>query len=280
MKVLVTGVRGQLGFEVVNQLQQQQVVCCGIDVQEVDLTDDKAVKAYVLDYQPDIIVHCAAYTAVDKAEEETELCEKVNFGGTKSLVEAAKQLDAKFMYISTDYVFPGDGQRPYEVDDPTGPISQYGKTKWMGEQVVRQQLTKYFICRVSWTFGENGANFVKTMLRLAKTNPKISVVNDQIGSPTYCKDIAKLVCDMIMTDKYGTYHVTNEGFCSWYDFAVEIFQQAGIDVTVVPVDSSQFPTKAVRPKNSRMSKQALSDNGFERLPTWQDALGRFLKNII
>lgn len=279
MKVLVTGVKGQLGFDIVNLLKEQGVECRGVDIDDFDLTDEGAVRTYVLDYAPDTIVHCAAYTAVDRAEDEKELAQKVNYNGTLYLAKIARELDAKFMYFSTDYVFPGTGDRPYEVEDQTGPTNQYGITKLMGEQAVRETLSKYFICRISWVFGENGNNFIKTMLRLAKTHDTITVVNDQIGSPTYCKDVAKLACEMIRTEKYGTYHVTNEGLCSWYDFAVEIFRQAGVTVQVLPTDSAHYPTKATRPQNSRMSKKSLAENGFALLPTWQDALGRFLKNI-
>lgn len=279
MKVLVTGVKGQLGFDIVNLLNAQNVECRGVDIDDFDLTDRAAVLKYTLDYAPDTIVHCAAYTAVDRAEDEKELCEKVNFLGTQNMVEAAKQLDAKFVYFSTDYIFAGTGDQPYEIDAPKAPINQYGYTKYLGEEAVVKELDKYFVCRISWVFGENGANFIKTMLRLSETKDKLTVVDDQIGSPTYTKDITVLVCDMIRTDKYGIYHVTNEGYCSWYDFAKEIFKQAGVSIQVDPVNSSQYPAKAKRPFNSRMSKQSLIDNGFDLLPTWKDALSRFLKNI-
>ncbi len=279
MKVLVTGFNGQLGYDIVNLLKSQNVECVGVDINDFDLTDEKSVRDYVLNYNPNVIVHCAAYTAVDKAEDDRELCYKVNVDGTRYLAKVAKELDAKFVYFSTDYVFPGTGTQMYKEDDQTGPTNQYGITKLKGEEAVKELLEKYFICRISWVFGENGNNFIKTMLRLSETRDKLTVVNDQIGSPTYCKDVAKLVCEMIKTEKYGTYHVTNEGLCSWYEFACEIFKQAGRNITVEPVDSTAFPVKAERPKNSRMSKDKLEENGFERLPTWQDALGRFLKNI-
>ncbi len=280
MKVLVTGVKGQLGFDILNLLNEQGVTAKGVDIDDFDLTDEKSVRDYVLNYAPDTIIHCAAYTAVDRAEDEKELCEKVNYNGTKNLVDVAKELDAKFVYFSTDYVFEGTGTTPFEVDEPANPINHYGYTKWLGEKAIRENLDKYFICRISWVFGENGKNFIKTMLNLAETHDKLTVVDDQIGSPTYCKDVAKLVCEMIKTEKYGTYHVTNEGFCSWYEFAVEIFKQAGKNIDVTPVDSSKYPAKAARPKNSRMSKAALTENGFEHLPTWQDALSRYLKNTL
>lgn len=279
MKVLVTGVKGQLGFDIVNLLNEQGVECRGVDIDDFDLTDAQAVSSYVMEYVPDVVIHCAAFTAVERAEEDRDLCYKVNVDGTQNLADAAKALDAKFVYFSTDYVFPGTGTHAYEPDDQTGPTNQYGLTKLLGEEAVRKTLEKYFICRISWVFGENGNNFIKTMLKLSETRDKLTVVADQIGSPTYCKDVAALVCKMITTERYGTYHVTNEGFCSWYDFACEIFKQAGIPMEVEPVDSSAYPAKVERPKNSRMSKQKLLDNGFELLPTWQDALGRFLKNV-
>lgn len=281
MKVLVTGVKGQLGGDVVACLEAQNVPCWGVDIDDFDLTDEKAVRDAVLGYAPDVIVHCAAYTAVDKAEDEgREVCRKVNVEGTRNMAQCAKELDAKFMYFSTDYVFPGTGTTPYVEDDATGPSNFYGLTKLEGEQVVKELLTKYFTLRISWVFADHGHNFIRTMLRLAETHDTLTVVNDQIGSPTYCPDVAQLVCEMIRTEQYGTYHVTNEGLCSWYDFAVEIFRQAGKKVTVKPVTSEEYgASKAVRPKNSRMSKDKLERAGFHRLPAWQDALTRFLKNV-
>ena len=281
MKVLVTGVKGQLGGDVIACLEAQNVPCWGVDIDDFDLTDQKAVRDAVLGYAPDVIVHCAAYTAVDKAEDEgREFCRKVNVEGTRNMAQCAKELDAKFMYFSTDYVFPGTGTTPYVEDDATGPSNFYGLTKLEGEQVVKELLTKYFTLRISWVFADHGHNFIRTMLRLSETHDTLTVVNDQIGSPTYCPDVAKLVCEMIRTEQYGTYHVTNEGLCSWYDFAVEIFRQAGKNVTVKPVTSEEYgASKAVRPKNSRMSKDKLVQAGFDRLPSWQDALTRFLKNV-
>lgn len=281
MKVLVTGVKGQLGGDVIACFEAQNVPCWGVDIDDFDLTDQKAVRDAVLGYAPDVIVHCAAYTAVDKAEDEgREVCRKVNVEGTRNMAQCAKELDAKFMYFSTDYVFPGTGTTPYVEDDATGPSNFYGLTKLEGEQVVKELLTKYFTLRISWVFADHGHNFIRTMLRLSETHDTLTVVNDQIGSPTYCPDVAKLVCEMIRTEQYGTYHVTNEGLCSWYDFAVEIFRQAGKNVTVKPVTSEEYgASKAVRPKNSRMSKDKLVQAGFDRLPPWQDALTRFLKNV-
>lgn len=280
IKVLVTGVKGQLGFDIVNLLNSQNVEAKGVDLEDFDLTDSVAVKDYVKNYSPDVIVHCAAYTAVDKAEEDKDLCYKVNVDGTQHLVDVAKELDCKFVYFSTDYVFEGNGQKEYEIDEKINPINHYGYTKYLGEKAVVDNLSKYFICRISWVFGENGNNFIKTMLRLAQTYPKLTVVSDQVGSPTYTKDVAVVVCDMIKTAKYGTYHVTNESFCSWYEFALEIFKQANIDIEVAPVPSSEYKTLATRPSNSRLSKKSLTENGFNKLPTWQDAISRYLKNIL
>jgi dTDP-4-dehydrorhamnose reductase len=224
-------------------------------------------------------VHCSAFTAVDRAEDEPALCERVNAEGSANLAIAAKEVGAKMMYISTDYVFPGDGDRFYQPEDPTGPLSVYGKTKYMGEESVRNTLERHFILRISWVFGINGNNFVKTMLRLAETKTDLNVVCDQIGSPTYTKDLARLICDMIVTERYGTYHATNEGICSWADFAAEIMKQAGKSTVIHPIPSSQYPTKAHRPLNSRMSKDKLEEAGFERLPHWQDALARYLTEL-
>lgn len=277
MRVLVTGFAGQLGFDIIKVLKEKNVECRGIDIGELDLTDDAAVQVYLDDYKPDTVIHCAAYTAVDNAEDDKLRAHDVNVNATKYLAKACKLLDAKMMYFSTDYVFSGQGADFFETDDKCAPVSQYGYTKWLGEQEVAKYLTKYYILRLSWVFGQNGDNFVKTMLKLAETRDEISVVCDQIGSPTFTPDVAVLAEEMIRTDKYGVYHVTNEGICSWYDFAVEIFRQAGRDMKVNPIDSADFPSKAKRPLNSRLSKARLDDNGFSRLPAWQDALSRYLK---
>lgn len=279
MKVLVTGVNGQLGFDVIKILKQRNIDHIGTTRKEFDITNKEQVKSFIENYMPDVVVHCAAYTAVDKAESESELCEKVNQIGTKNIVQACKQIDAEMVYISTDYVFEGTGTKPYEIDDKTNPISVYGKTKLLGELEVKNRLEKYFIVRVSWVFGKNGSNFVKTMLRLGKEKEEINVVCDQIGSPTYTADLAVLLCDMIQTDKYGIYHATNEGYCSWADFATEIFKQAGIFTKVNAIPSHQYPTAAKRPFNSRLSKISLDKNGFSRLPNWQDAIFRYLKEL-
>ena len=278
MRVLVTGVKGQLGYDVMNELKKQGLTGIGVDVDEMDITDAEACRRVITEAKPDAVIHCAAYTAVDAAEQNMELCRKVNADGTRNIAEVCKGLDIKMMYISTDYVFNGQGTRPWEPDDHREPLNAYGQSKYEGELAVEELVKKFFIVRIAWVFGVNGKNFIKTMLRLGKEKGAVSVVDDQIGSPTYTYDLARLLVDMIQTDKYGRYHATNEGLCSWYEFACEIFRQAGMDeVKVTPVDSSGFPAKAKRPQNSRMSKDKLTANGFDRMPAWQDALGRYLK---
>ena len=279
MKVLVTGYTGQLGFDVIRELKARNIECIGTTRNEFSLTDIEKMQAFVKAYKPDVVIHCAAYTAVDKAEDEVELCDQINHLATKKLAKVCKEIDAKMIYISTDYVFAGSGEDFYEVNDEKAPQNVYGKSKLDGELAVQEILDKYFIVRISWVFGSNGKNFIKTMLNLAKTHDKLTVVNDQIGSPTYTVDLAKLLCDMALSDKYGVYHATNEGICSWYDFACEIFKQADIKINVKPVSSTAFPTKAIRPHNSRMSKKCLDEAGFNRLPTWQNALTKYLKEI-
>ena len=280
MKVFVTGVKGQLGYEVVNELEKRGHTAVGVDIDELDITDAAAVEAMLTEVKPDAVIHCAAWTAVDAAEDNVEKCRLVNAGGTENIAKVCKELGCKMMYISTDYIFDGEGTRPWEPDDPvTTPLNVYGLTKYEGEEAVRKNVEKFFIVRIAWVFGK-GKNFIKTMINLGKTHDHLTVVNDQVGTPTYTYDLARLLVDMIETDKYGNYHATNEGgYITWYDFACEIFRQAGIEVDVAPVSSDQYPAKAKRPSNSRMSKQKLVDNGFELLPTWQDALGRYLKTI-
>ena len=276
MKVLVTGVKGQLGYDVVKCLEERGIACIGVDKEEFDITDLDVTRAFLKSEVPTAIIHCAAYTAVDKAEDELDICHQVNVEGTCNLAIVCKEMNLKMLYISTDYVFPGTGEQFYEVCDETGPLGQYGKTKLEGEQAVKELLEQYFIVRISWVFGKNGGNFVKTMLRLGKEREELNVVADQIGSPTYTKDLAPLLCDMIVSEKYGTYHATNEGICSWAEFAKEIFRLANISIKVNEVTTEQYVTKAKRPKNSRMSKKSLTDAGFSLLPTWQDALERYL----
>jgi dTDP-4-dehydrorhamnose reductase len=279
MKILVTGVNGQLGYDVLKVLKARKIECLGVDIEDFDITDSQAAYAFIMSYRPEAVIHCSAYTAVDKAEDNPELCKAVNAQGTRNIVAACKDIDAKMLYISTDYVFPGTGDREYEVDDPTGPLGIYGQTKLDGELAIRELLTKYFIVRISWVFGKNGNNFVKTMLKLGKERDEISVVCDQIGSPTYTADLAPLLYDMVITEKYGTYHATNEGFCSWAEFAQEIFKQAGYSAKVKFIPTSEYITRAKRPLNSRISKRSLDEARFHRLPTWQDALERYLKEI-
>ncbi len=279
MKVLVTGVRGQLGYDVCRILTQRGIEHIGVDIEDFDITDAKATRAYLLQAAPDAIIHCSAYTAVDKAEDDAELCYRVNEEGSRHVAAAAAELGAKLMYISTDYVFEGTGEQFYSPSDPTGPLSVYGKTKLAGENAVREAVDRHFIVRISWSFGINGKNFVRTMLRLSETRDELSVVCDQIGSPTYTYDLAILLCDMIVTERYGTYHATNEGICSWYEFASEIMRLAGRSTVVHPIPSDQYPARAPRPRNSRMSKDALTDAGFSRLPHWKDALERYLKEL-
>lgn len=279
MKALVTGVKGQLGFDVVNELKNRGHEAVGVDIEEMDITDEESVNRVIKEVNPDAVIHCAAYTAVDAAEENVETCRRVNALGTEHIARACKELDIKMMYLSTDYVFNGQGTRPWEPDDEREPLNVYGQTKYEGELAIEKYLTKYFTIRIAWVFGVNGKNFIKTMLNLGKTHDTVSVVNDQIGSPTYTYDLARLMVDMIETERYGRYHATNEGLCTWYQFACEIFKQAGMKVNVVPVASDQFPSKAVRPKNSRMNKDKLVENGFIPLPSWQDALARYLKEI-
>ena len=279
MKVLVTGVKGQLGYDVVNELEKRGHEAVGVDIQEMDITDANSVDQVIGETAPDAVIHCAAYTAVDAAEDNVEICRKVNADGTQNIANKCKQLDIPMIYISTDYVFDGQGERPWLPDDERAPLNVYGQTKYEGELAVQNTLDKYFIVRIAWVFGVNGKNFIKTMLNLGKTRDSLTVVNDQFGSPTYTYDLAKLLVDMVQTDKYGIYHATNEGICTWYEFACEIFKQAGLSVSVAPVTADQYPAKAKRPSNSRMSKDKLEENGFERLPSWQDALARYLKEI-
>ncbi|WP_243356687.1 dTDP-4-dehydrorhamnose reductase [Bacillus litorisediminis] len=279
MKILVTGYTGQLGYDVVHHGLKLGLNMVGIGSKDLDITNQHEVFDYLKKMNPDAIIHCAAYTAVDKAEDDRNACWNVNVEATKNLAQAAKDINAKFMYISTDYVFNGEGESPFKETDKPNPIGYYGLTKYEGEQVVQQLLVNWFIIRISWVFGINGSNFVKTMLSLAESRNELNVVNDQIGSPTYTLDLVRLLIDMIQTDKYGIYHASNEGFCSWAEFAKEIFRQANIDVKVNSISTEEYPTRAVRPKNSRMAKQKLIDNGFIPLPPWQDAVGRYLKEL-
>ena len=283
-KIIVTGVKGQLGFDVVNELKSRGYTnVLGIDIQDLDITDKAAVFAFFRKEKPAVVMHNAAWTAVDKAEQFIDKVFAVNAEGTKNIAEACKEIDAAMVYISTDYVFDGKGTKPFEVSAPKNGLSIYGKSKALGENNVIQNLKKYFIVRISWAFGLNGKNFVRTMINVGKTRNVLSVVDDQIGSPTYTFDLARLLVDMIETDKYGVYHATNEGFCSWADFAEAIFEETHMQVKVNRVSSEEYrklaPNQAERPLNSRMSKQSLIDAGFRPLPHWKDALKRYIADL-
>ena len=301
MKLLVTGVGGQLGHDVMNELLKRGHEGVGSDIQEnysgvadgsavtkalyvaLDITDKDAVEKVITEVNPDAVIHCAAWTAVDMAEDDDKVAKvrAINAGGTQNIADVCKKLNCKMTYISTDYVFDGQGTEPWQPDcKDYKPLNVYGQTKLEGELAVSQTLEKYFIVRIAWVFGLNGKNFIKTMLNLGETHDTLTVVDDQVGTPTYTYDLARLLVDMLEKDAYGKYHVTNEGgYITWYEFAKEIFAQAGMDVNVVPVTSDKFPAKAKRPHNSRMDKSKLKKNGFTPLPTWQDALKRYLSEI-
>ena len=300
MKVLVTGACGQLGHDVMNELAVRGIDSIGADIQDaysgipdgtwvtrapyvkMDITDPETVHEVITEVSPDAVIHCAAWTAVDAAEENEPLVRKINADGTRYIAEACKDISAKMMYISTDYVFDGQGNEPWDPDcKDYAPLSVYGRTKLEGELAVSGLLEKFFIVRIAWVFGKNGKNFIKTMLNVGKTHEMVRVVNDQIGTPTYTLDLARLLVDMILTEKYGYYHATNEGgYISWYDFTKEIYCLAGYSTTVIPVTTEEYGlSKAVRPFNSRLDKSKLRREGFQPLPTWQDALERYLKEI-
>lgn len=277
-RVLVTGINGQLGYDVVKELNKRGFEAIGVDRETMDLTNSDEIRKGICDNNLDGIIHCAAYTAVDAAEDNVEMCEKVNSLAVKEIAMCAKDLDIPMIYISTDYVFDGSKDGEYIESDVACPINVYGKTKYEGETYVSDILEKYYIVRISWVFGENGNNFIDTMLRLSKDRDELNVINDQVGSPTYTKDLAPLLVDIIETDKYGTYHATNEGFCSWYDFAKEIFKVAGVDIKVNPITTDMYPTKAKRPMNSKMSKDSIVDNGFNPLRNWRLAVEEYIRN--
>lgn len=286
MKVFVTGVAGQLGHDVVNELTKRGHEAVGSDIAGgdilLDITDEAAVEKALNEVKPDAVIHCAAWTAVDLAEDEADKVRLINAGGTRNIARVCKKLDCKMIYISTDYVFDGQGTEPWQPDcKEYKPLNVYGQTKLEGEAAVSEILEKYFIVRIAWVFGVNGKNFIKTMLNVGKKYDTVRVVNDQIGTPTYTLDLARLLVDMVETEKYGYYHATNEGgYISWYDFTCEIFRQAGYKTKVVPVTTAEYGiSKAARPFNSRLDKSKLVENGFEPLPTWQDALERYLKEI-
>ena len=284
-RIIVTGVKGQLGYDCLRRLDEAGFTnVLGIDIEDLDITDEKAVNELILKEKPEVFIHNAAWTAVDKAEQFEEQVYKVNALGPKYIAEACKKVDAKMVYISTDYVFDGKGEKFFEVNDKKDGLSIYGKTKSQGEDFVKAALDKYFIVRISWVFGINGNNFIKTMLKLAESGKnELNIVCDQIGSPTYTYDLAKLLVEMIQTDKYGIYHATNEGVCSWAEFANYIFECAHKDVVVHPITTAEYkklvPSQADRPLNSRMSKTSLDEAGFSRLPSWKDAVNRYIKEL-
>lgn len=292
MKVFVTGVAGQLGHDVMQELKKQELEAVGSDLASsnnssfpyisMDITETDQVRKTILTIKPDAVIHCAAWTAVDAAEEEDNKAKvfRINSDGTENIAKVCKELNCKLMYISTDYVFNGEGSKPWSPDSKDcKPLNVYGESKLKGEQAVSANLSKYFIVRISWGFGTNGKNFIKTMLELAKNHDTLKVISDQIGTPTYTFDLARLLIDMIITDKYGYYHATNEGgYISWYEFARAIFTQAGLSTKVIPITTEEYGlSKAKRPLNSRLDKEKLTKMGFERLPSWQDALMRYLK---
>lgn len=276
MRVLVTGISGQLGHDVIIALNERGHKAIGVDRSEMDLTINSQIREFIQRHNPDAIIHCAAYTAVDNAEDNEELCRQINATSVKEIAQLAKVLDIPMIYISTDYVFDGTKDGEYSEDNIPNPINVYGKTKLEGELYVQDILEKYYIVRISWVFGENGNNFIDTMIRLSKDRKELNVIDDQIGSPTYTKDLAPLLVDMIESDKYGIYHVTNEGFCSWYEFAKEIFRIANIDINVNPIQASQYPTKATRPMNSKMNKEKLVNNRFRKLRNWKEAVKEYI----
>lgn len=275
MKILVTGAEGQLGYDVVREGEKRGLTMVGSDVGDCDLRDEVGVKNLLNRVGPDVVIHCAAYTAVDKAESERELCYDVNVNGTKHVAQAARGVGAKLIYLSTDYVFDGAGEQPHKVTETKSPVNYYGMTKSLGEDMVSSLMDRFFIVRISWVFGNHGNNFVKTMARLGREMAEISVVSDQIGAPTYTADLAPLLLQMAMTEKYGIYHAANSGFCSWYDFAKAIISVYGLSAVVKPIATENYPTAAVRPQNSRLDQHKLMESGFSLLPAWEDALKRF-----
>lgn len=284
MRVLVTGSRGQLGFDVMRELSSRGHEAIGCDLPELDITDGAAVMRLMKEVNPDAVIHCAAWTAVDAAEDDSnrEKVFAVNAEGTRNVAKAAAETGAKLLYLSTDYVFDGQGTAPWKADETHfAPLNVYGKSKLMGERAVRELAARHFIVRIAWVFGLHGKNFVRTMLSLSKSHPSLRVVNDQVGTPTYTPDLSRLLVDMIETDKYGTYHATNEGgYISWYDFACAIFEEAGVKVDVTPVTTEEYGlSKAARPFNSRLDKSKLVENGFAPLPDWRDALKRYIKEL-
>ncbi|MCH4569110.1 dTDP-4-dehydrorhamnose reductase [Bacillus sp. ES1-5] len=279
MKVLVTGAKGQLGQDVLCLLENQPWEVFGFGREELDITNEEKVREKVLSIKPDIIIHTAAYTQVDQAESDEEIAFKVNAEGTKYLAQAAEAVGAKFCYVSTDYVFDGTKNEPYKVDDQTNPQTVYGRSKLVGEQYTQKYCSKSYIVRTSWVFGLYGNNFVKTMLRLAKEKKELGVVHDQVGSPTYTTDLASFIINLVQSDKYGIYHGSNSGVCSWYEFAKEVFKQSNIEIVVNPLTTEDFPRPAARPKYSVLNNGMVEETGFESFQDWKEALKDFLKKL-
>ena len=279
LKFMVTGVNGQLGHDVMMQLKEMDFDVIAPRRDEFDLTNKEQVKKYIIRKKPDVIIHCAAYTAVDKAEDEKDLCYLVNVEGTRAIAEAAEEINAKVVYISTDYVFDGIGKESHFEEKETSPVNYYGYTKEQGEKIIRELIDKHFVVRTSWVYGKNGNNFVKTMLKLAESRNEINVVSDQIGAPTYTKDLAEFIVKLVQTNSYGIYHGVNEGYCSWYEFARSIFVKTGIQMNVNPISTEDYPTKAKRPLNSRLSKENTIKAVLDRMPHWEDALSRFIDEL-
>ena len=278
MRVFLTGISGQLGHDTAEELERRGITYCGVSSAQLDITDRDAVFAALREYRPDAVIHCAAYTNVDGAEEDRERCMAVNACGTGYLAEACREINAKMLYVSTDYVFSGEQETPYETDDPTGPLNVYGASKLLGEQYVQEQLHRYFIVRTSWLIGTQGKNFVRTILRLSEDHDTLNVVDDQTGSPTMTADLAPVLCGLICTEHYGIYHVTNEGTCTWADFAEEICRLKNRNTTIVRVTSESYGAKARRPRNSVLSKSSMDAAGLSRLPHWKDALAQYLRD--
>ena len=276
MKVLVTGATGQVGYDVAKELKARNIDVIGIGSKDCDITSFKDVKKTLEQIEPDVVIHCAGYTSVDRAEEDKENCYTVNSIGTENIAKVCKIHNITLLFTSTDYVFDGTGIEPWKVDDERKPVSVYGMSKYEGELAVQKYLKKYYIVRISWVYGINGRNFVKAVLDKADISSEISVVADQIGTPTYTVDIAKAIVDIVQSEKYGIYHVANEGYCSWYDFACYLFDKLNRQIKVIPVSSEKYVAKAKRPLNSRLDKNDLEKNGIERLPSWENALDRFL----
>jgi len=277
--ILVTGAAGQLGVDVIRELVKRNIKHVGTDIVDMDITDAESVNTCVQLHKPQSVIHCAAYTGVDKAEDEPDICYKVNAKGTENIAQACRNIDAEMIYISTDYVFDGESSNQYETNDVKNPLSVYGKSKLAGEEAVIRHIDKYYIVRTSWVFGAHGNNFVKTMLKISQDREELNVVGDQVGSPTYTLDLAKLLCDMAMSGKYGTYHVTNEGFCSWAEFAEEIMRLTESCCKINSIPSEQYITRAIRPKNSRLSKKSLDREGFTRLQIWESALRIYIRKL-